>query len=93
MRYRKFKYKQNSTPRPEKSLSRKNSLVMRSVGVDEDVFIIPSLPSGSKMIIDILSTWGDKFYVGLNGIELFGKDGNIVRVKHVIIKNFRYFIR
>ncbi|KAK3907893.1 Katanin-interacting protein [Frankliniella fusca] len=38
-------------------------------------FIIPELPSGSKLTIDILSTWGDRHYLGLNGIELFTKDG------------------
>lgn len=38
-------------------------------------FIIPELPSGSKLTIDILSTWGDRHYVGLNGIEMFTKDG------------------
>lgn len=49
-----------------------------------EVFIIPELPAGTIMILDILSTWGDKFYVGLNGIELFDSEGNIVPVRKVL---------
>lgn len=48
-----------------------------------DIFIIPKLPKGSTMLIDILSTWGDKYYVGLNGIEVFADDGNIAEIKSV----------
>ncbi|KAJ1527608.1 hypothetical protein ONE63_007571 [Megalurothrips usitatus] len=38
-------------------------------------FIIPELPTGTKLTVDILSTWGDRHYLGLNGIELFTNDG------------------
>ncbi|KAF5285880.1 hypothetical protein FQA39_LY04341 [Lamprigera yunnana] len=50
---------------------------------DEQVFIIPELPSGKILQINILSTWGDKHYVGLNGIEMFGKDGMPIEVKKI----------
>ncbi|EFA08803.2 katanin-interacting protein [Tribolium castaneum] len=49
----------------------------------ESVFIIPELPSGRTLLIDILTTWGDKHYVGLNGIEIFGLDGKLVKVKKI----------
>ncbi|XP_034248598.1 protein KIAA0556-like isoform X2 [Thrips palmi] len=46
-------------------------------------FIIPELPSGSKLTIDVLSTWGDRHYLGLNGIELFTSDGLPPEVAHI----------
>lgn len=46
-------------------------------------FIIPELPSGSKLTIDVLSTWGDRHYLGLNGIELFTSDGLPPQIAHV----------
>ncbi|XP_011703976.1 PREDICTED: uncharacterized protein KIAA0556-like isoform X2 [Wasmannia auropunctata] len=46
-------------------------------------FIIPELPSGDSLVIDILSTWGDKHYVGLNGIEIFSNTGEPARIKEI----------
>ncbi|TGZ67804.1 hypothetical protein CRM22_004589 [Opisthorchis felineus] len=37
--------------------------------------IIPELPSGRRLLIDIINTWGDQYYVGLSGIEIFTTDG------------------
>ena len=47
--------------------------------VDWDSFTIPELPSGTRLVVNILSTWGDKHYVGLNGIELFDSRGQKVK--------------
>ncbi|CAK1587143.1 unnamed protein product [Parnassius mnemosyne] len=46
-------------------------------------FVIPELPKGRLLEIKIHSNWGDKFLVGLNGIELFDVDGELVKVEKI----------
>ena len=44
---------------------------------------IPILPKGQQLVINIRNTWGDRHYVGLNGIEVFtdcGKPAEIAEV-------------
>lgn len=52
-------------------------------GDDIEEFIIPESPKGRYLELDIVSTWGDKHYVGLNGIELFNSNGNLIKIKEV----------
>jgi protein JBTS26 len=37
---------------------------------------IPTLPRGKLLEFRIFSTWGDEFYVGLSGIDVFDEHGN-----------------
>uniref|UniRef100_H2YAI6 KATNIP domain-containing protein n=1 Tax=Ciona savignyi TaxID=51511 RepID=H2YAI6_CIOSA len=49
----------------------------------EDEFEIPLLPCGKNLTINIHTTWGDKHYVGLNGIEVFSKDGCLAKISKI----------
>ncbi|XP_076154749.1 katanin-interacting protein [Alosa pseudoharengus] len=46
---------------------------------DEEDFEIPVLPQGQTLVVSILSTWGDRHYVGLNGMEVFSATGEPVK--------------
>lgn len=39
---------------------------------------VPTLPRGRTLRIEILSTWGDLYYVGLTGVELFDERGRML---------------
>ena len=50
-------------------------------------FAIPELPRGRRLSLNIRSTWGDRYYVGLTGIELFSETGRPVKpikVRHYV---------
>ena len=50
---------------------------------EDDVFIIPELPKGRSLVVIIKSTWGDRHYVGLNGIEIFTNTGELAEVESI----------
>ncbi|KAL3876809.1 hypothetical protein ACJMK2_034603 [Sinanodonta woodiana] len=49
----------------------------------DDGFVIPELPSGKELVINILTTWGDRHYVGLTGIDIFSSTGEPVSVAKI----------
>ncbi|NXD25790.1 K0556 protein, partial [Spelaeornis formosus] len=50
---------------------------------DGSDFKIPVLPYGQHLVIDIQTTWGDRHYVGLNGIEIFSSKGEPVQIAKI----------
>ncbi|XP_056018588.1 protein KATNIP homolog isoform X4 [Ostrea edulis] len=52
----------------------------------DDSFVIPELPYGKELVINIKTTWGDKHYVGITGIEMFSSTGESVSVCKVTAK-------
>ena len=56
-------------------------------GIDEDdvSFTTPVDPKGVEIVINLLSTWGDRFYIGLSGIEMYTKTGEPARVQKVSV--------
>lgn len=49
----------------------------------EEEFEIPVLPQGRYLVMHILSTWGDRRCVGLNGVEIFSASGEPVTPRHI----------
>lgn len=46
-------------------------------------FVTPELPCGRELVLNILATWGDKFYVGLTGIEIYTELGEVAEITEV----------
>ena len=53
---------------------------------ENEFYEIPIAPRGRKLNINIKSTWGDNFYVGLTGIEFFNEKGNKIKISAFHIK-------
>jgi len=51
-----------------------------------DDFVIPELPFGKELTVNIRSTWGDRYYVGLNGIEIFTSTGEPPAISKVMYR-------
>ena len=49
----------------------------------EGGFCTPELPRGKHLQLNILTTWGDRYYVGLTGIEVFTDTGEKAVIEEV----------
>lgn len=49
----------------------------------ESHFTIPELPKGRLLEIKIYSNWGDKYFIGMNGVEMFNSNGSPVVIEKV----------
>ena len=69
------------------SMFQKKDLISSSRGkplsIPSTSFSIPTLPSGQILTFSILSTWGDPYYVGLMGIDIFDGTGHPVVLNDV----------
>ncbi|XP_050422465.1 katanin-interacting protein-like [Adelges cooleyi] len=70
----------NKTPTVLDGEHENDSIVKKNDYQPMTPFIVPELPSGSILKLDITSTWGDQHYVGLNGIEIFNSRGQLVSI-------------
>ncbi|XP_065066463.1 katanin-interacting protein-like isoform X2 [Rhopilema esculentum] len=48
-----------------------------------DVFEIPTLPTGRNLVLNLKSTWGDRHYIGLNGVEVFTSTGELAKILEI----------
>ena len=59
-------------------------------GEGERGYSTPELPTGQQLVLNLLTTWGDQFYVGLTGLEIFTASGERASVTQV--QQLPYFI-
>jgi hypothetical protein len=71
----KLKMMKNSNNKFNPSFNSSNVLFSR--------FTIPELPTGEQLVLNLKTTWGDRHYVGLNGIEVFSSEGYLIPIKKV----------
>jgi len=57
-----------------------NTLTILELDSLDSNYEAPSMPRGFVYQIIIFSTWGDSYYVGLNGIQIYDNYGNEIKL-------------
>ncbi|KAL4471398.1 hypothetical protein ABPG74_008291 [Tetrahymena malaccensis] len=66
-----------------KSVQKENQQIQQqNLQTNSQQFQIPNLPEGKSIKIEIYTTWGDNYYVGLTGIEFFDSQGNLIQINN-----------
>ncbi|EAR94456.2 hypothetical protein TTHERM_00052450 (macronuclear) [Tetrahymena thermophila SB210] len=66
-----------------KSVQKENRQIeQQNLQINTQQFQIPMLPEGKSIKIEIYTTWGDNYYVGLTGIEFFDSKGNLIQISN-----------
>ncbi|KAK9888341.1 hypothetical protein WA026_000596 [Henosepilachna vigintioctopunctata] len=84
--YRTPEYQEKSpivTNKNRSKYTNKPSVEQYEIEDKHEEFIIPELPTGKMLVLDIRNTWGDKYYVGLNGIEIYESCGKLAAIRQV----------
>ncbi|ERL89747.1 hypothetical protein D910_07108 [Dendroctonus ponderosae] len=73
---------QQLSPKVHKSHSKsKDQFIDRRTSYPQDENFYRDKKDDWVLTINILTTWGDKYYVGLNGIEIFNEHGEVPNVR------------
>lgn len=71
-------------------------IVFYSQSVTEDAsqeYVVVQKPCGFIYQFQLLSTWGDQYYCGLNGLEFYDNVGNLIELTDNSTCNFLFFCK